>query len=564
MRRSRPPGRPLRQSSRPDRFRALVALCVAAALTLVGVSGCGGAKRPEAGTATVLMLTAPDYLDPQLAYGTESGEADWITYTPLLTYKHASAPDGADLIPGLAESLPQVSPNGRIYTLRLRPRLVYSNGRPVMASDFTYAVERAIRLGWGGSAFLTKYIVGAKPYANGDASSISGIQADDVSGGITILLRKQFSAFANVLAFPATAPIPTGTPMRNMTDHPPPGVGAYEIRDVARNGSFNLVRNPRFEALNLPGIPTGNLARIVVRVESNPNAAIQQVLSNRADNLDPGTQAPPAVLARFKSEAPARFGSAPIPSTLYFFLNTTTPPFDGELARRAVVTALNRPALARRGGGLVDPGCYLLPPGIAGHPSDSCPHGDATADGKLAAGRQLVQESGTAGQSVTVWGEQSAPGRAYVRYYTRLLNRLGYHAQANLIPPSNYFRTVGAAATNPQTGFADWFNDFPTPSDFYRVMDADSIRPTHSANLGRVSDPFVQQQLEKLNLVPVQDLASTTNGWHDLDEYVATKAYAAVFGYQELPVLLSDRIDPGSVNLNPLFLSDWSSWSLDG
>src|SRR5207342_1969162 len=170
MRRSRPPGRPLRRSSRPDRLGALVALCVAAALTLVGVSGCGGAERPEAGTATVLMLTAPDYLDPQLAYGTESGEADWITYTPLLTYKHANAPDGADLIPGLAESLPQVSPNGRIYTLRLRPRLVYSNGRPVMASDFTYAVERAIRLGWGGSAFLTKFIVGAKPYANGDAS----------------------------------------------------------------------------------------------------------------------------------------------------------------------------------------------------------------------------------------------------------------------------------------------------------------------------------------------------------------------------------------------------------
>lgn len=543
-------------------MRALITFGLAAALAAAGLIGCGGSDRREAGTATVLMLTAPDYLDPQLAYGTQSGEAEWIAYTPLLTYRHGDAPDGTELIPGLAESLPQISPNGRIYTLKLRSGLFYSDGQAVKASDFSYTIERAIKLGWGGRGFFTSNITGAREYERGQASSISGISTDDSSGKITIRLIRPYSAFANVLAFPAAGLVPSGTPMRNLSNHPPAGVGAYRITGVVPNRSFNLVRNQRFAALKIPRIPTGNLARIVVRIEPNPRSAVEQVLSNRADNVDPATTLPLALLSRFQSAAPARFKAEPIPSTLSFFMNTTVPPFNSELARRAVVTALNRRALARAAGGLLSPDCYLLPDGIPGHPGGSCPYGEASGYGNLEAGRQLVQASGTAGQTITVWGEKGEPEQAYVRYYARLLGRLGYRVGTNLIPSSTYFRTVGAPAASPQTGFASWFNDFPNPIDFYRVMDADSVRATPGANLGRVQDPFIQQQLEKLNLVPAQELPAASSGWRALDEYVATKAYAAVFGSQEVPILMSDRIDLDSAVTHPLFLSDWSSWSL--
>ena len=110
------------------------------------------------------MATPPDYLDPQLAYTTEGAGADWIAYTPLLTYRHKSGADGTELIPGLAQRLPRISPDGRTYRLALRKGLVYSNGRPVMASDFEYTIERAIRLGWPGKRFLTDNIVGAEEF----------------------------------------------------------------------------------------------------------------------------------------------------------------------------------------------------------------------------------------------------------------------------------------------------------------------------------------------------------------------------------------------------------------
>jgi peptide/nickel transport system substrate-binding protein len=137
------------------------------AFVAVGGAGCGGDEDPGGGTATVLMTSGPDYLDPQLAYTTKAAEADWIAYTPLLTYRHEGGSDGAKLIPGLAESLPRISADGRRYQLTLRDHLIYSNGKPVMASDFLSTIQRAIRLGWGGRRFLTEHIVGAEEFEVG-------------------------------------------------------------------------------------------------------------------------------------------------------------------------------------------------------------------------------------------------------------------------------------------------------------------------------------------------------------------------------------------------------------
>jgi peptide/nickel transport system substrate-binding protein len=227
-----------------------------------------------------------------------------------------------------------------------------------------------------------------------------------------------------------------------------------------------------------------------------------------------------------------------------------------------VVTALDRPALAQLGNGGLEPSCYLIPEGIPGHPSGSCPYGGADDEGDLAEARELVQRSGTAGTSVIVWGENGAPERAYVRSYTKLLNRLGYRAKTQLLPPASYFARVGSAKLNPQTGFGRWYNDFPNPADFYEVVNADSIGATPTSNLGRINDIFIQQQLSELNLFPAQEIGSAAGQWRELEEYTAKKAYLAVFGIQEIPKLMSERMNFNSAVVHPLFLSDWSTWSL--
>jgi peptide/nickel transport system substrate-binding protein len=541
-------------------FAIAVAACAATMIVLLG--GCGSSEKVVGGSARVAMVTPPDYLDPQLAYTTEAAEADWIAYTPLLTYRHKSGADGTELIPGLAQRMPRISPDGRTYRLALRKALLYSNGRPVVASDFAYTIERAISLGWPGRRFLTDNIVGAEEFERGQAKEISGISTDDASGQISIKLVRPWGAFENVLALPATGLVPTGTPMRDLTARPPPGVGAYRITDVVAGRSWTMVRNDRFDPLEIPDIPSGSLDRIAIKVVHSPAAAANQVLAGRADGYDPGAPLPAGIQSRARDLGSKRFDLLGIPSTLYFFLNTAEPPFSSELARRAVVTALDRPYMARLGKGTLDPSCYLIPDGIVGHPSASCPYGDADDSGDLKAARQLVQESGTAGLPVVVWVEDSSPERAYARYYTKLLNRLGFDARTKVVATAQDFGRMGSGRTDPQTGYASWFNDFPNPIDFYSVLDSRFIGPPGSPNAGHVNDLFIQQQLEKLSLVQAQDLGSAAGDWRDLDEYAATKAYLAAFGTQQVPKLISERIAPSSAVIHPLFLSDWSSWSL--
>ena len=88
------------------------------------------------------VIDTIDFLDPQQAYTGQSWWAMWNVYETLLTYKHVDGPAGYQLVPGLAQSLPKISSNGRVYKFTLRPGLKYSNGKKVLASDFKWAIKR--------------------------------------------------------------------------------------------------------------------------------------------------------------------------------------------------------------------------------------------------------------------------------------------------------------------------------------------------------------------------------------------------------------------------------------
>src|ERR1044072_4429432 len=387
----------------------LVGAAVFAALALAA-AGCGGddeggggssttAGGQEGGTVTVLMGTAPDFLDPQLGYTTQSAEATWISYTPLVTYRHATGEAGGEPTPALATALPEVADDGLTYRLTLRRGLRFSDGRPVRASDFAYTIQRAIRVNWGGKSFYTNYIEGAADYDAGRADAISGIQADDASGEITIRLTEPYGAFANVLAFPSSGLVPSGTAMRNLSSDPPPGVGPYMIADVTPNRGWTMRRNPDFADFGIPGIPTGHVDAVTVSIVSNTQSEAQRVLNNEADVFDPGDTLPPSILPQIESQASERFARAPIPSPYYFFLNTTKPPFDNLKARQAVNYALDREAMVRLASGFLEPSCWFIPEGIVGHPGSdaTCPYGE---EPDLARARHLVQEAGQAGARI--------------------------------------------------------------------------------------------------------------------------------------------------------------------
>jgi peptide/nickel transport system substrate-binding protein len=542
-------------------LRALTAISLVLAV-MVGLGACGSSSTSSgSSTATVLMGTAPDSLDPGLGATTQSYEATWIAYTGLLTYAHASGEAGTKLIPGLAESLPTVSNGGKTYTFTLRKGLVYSSGAPVKASDFAYSIERAIKLGWGSKELLTENIVGGEAFDKGKASSISGIQTDDASGKITIELVAPYGPFANVLAFPAAGLVPSGTPIKSLTNSPPPGVGPYEIASVVPNKSFSLVRNPHFSSSTIPGVPAAHVD-VNVQIVSNNQSEAEQVLGSTADVFDYNDTIPPTLLSQVESQAKGRYAKEPTVSGEYFFLNVKAKPFDNQLVREAVNYALDRRALQRLGSGMLDPACFFLPAGMPGHPTAPCPYGDPNAAPNLTKAKELVQQSGMAGTPVTVWGGARAPHKEYVAYYASVLNAIGLKATEKIVADAQYFSTVGNLSNKAQTGWLSFSQDFPNPIDFYQLLDAKSILPTENHNLSQVDDPHIQSELASLAAVPSSQLGSVVARWQALDQYTAQKAYMVAFGYDEVPKFFSDKVDFGAAVFHPVYGNDWSTLQL--
>ena len=527
-------------------------------------TGTPAATGKSGGTVTALFGTAPDYLDPGEAYTTQGAEPHWITYTGLYTYAHANGTAGTQVIPGLADALPKISSDGKTYTMTLRKGLVFSDGTPVKAKDFTATIERSIRLNWGGKSFFTGNIKGADAFDKKQSKTISGIKADDATGKITITLKQPYGAFLNVLAFPAAGLVPSGTAVKNLSNDPPPGVGPYMIKDVVPNRSFTAVPNPQWAKMNIPGIPAAKVT-VNVKIVSNTQLEAEQVINNSADVFDNFDTLPPALLAQAKNQASDRFSQVPAVSTYYFFMNTQTKPFNNQMARQAVDMAIDRRAISRLSSGTLQPGCFFLPPGMQGHPDGACPSaGDPNAKPDLAKARALLKKSGEFGAKVTVWGQNRSPRKEYIDYYTSVLNQLGFKATTKLIADAAYFPTIGNLKSNPQTGFADWNQDFPNPSDFYLLLDQNSIQQTNNQNFSQVKDPHIQSELAYLNKVPAADLEKAAPRWAALDKYVEQKAYFANYGYLVIPKFMSTKIDYKSAIVSPVYGNDWTSWSVGG
>ena len=110
-------------------FGALAAaLAIGAGAAGVALGPAAGQEPPvrQGGELRMVRTLAPDHLDPALTYAVNALEPLYYVYTPLLTYRRVEGRAGTELVPGLAEALPEVSRDGRTYRLRLRAGLALS------------------------------------------------------------------------------------------------------------------------------------------------------------------------------------------------------------------------------------------------------------------------------------------------------------------------------------------------------------------------------------------------------------------------------------------------------
>jgi peptide/nickel transport system substrate-binding protein len=542
--------------------RKVLTVSVVTALAAFGVA-CGGGSSGGGGGGgggdiNVSMTSFPDYVDPQLSYTLEGWEVLYNTYVPLLTYKHAKGEEGTEVVPGLAKDMPEVSADGKTYKLTLRPNMKYSDGTPIKASDFTYAIQRLFKADSGGSVFYEP-IVGAREYADGKADKISGITTDDATGAITIQLTQPNGTFEGLLALTFAAPVPPSTPLdKDATPKPPPSSGPFMITHVEQPQTLTMERNPNFQTVKDAGateVADAQVDKITVTQNKSNSAQVTGVEQNTIDFMvDP----PDADrLAEVKAKFADRFRLEDSINTYYFWMNTQTAPFNDLKVRQAINYAVDPEALNRVFGGRMHPSQQILPPGMPGYDEYKLYPGPDMAKAKA-----LLAEANPADKDITVWTDDEPDRKRIGEYYHDLLTQLGFNATLKVIAGDVYFTTIGNQSTpDLDTGFGDWFQDFPHPDDFFRpLINGKSILPTNGNNYSRVSIPALDAKMDKLLEQQLTDDVKKQYG--ELDKAYMEQAVWAPYGNEEYTTFLSERMDFDKSYHHLLFNQDYSSFAV--
>ncbi|HEX4464245.1 MAG TPA: ABC transporter substrate-binding protein [Solirubrobacterales bacterium] len=531
-------------------------LLVFACVSALGLAACGSSSGgKEGGTLTGSYAAFPEALDPAIPYSSEAWTAMYNTYIPLLTYAHASGAAGSKVIPGLATSLPKISNGGKTYTLTLRKGLKYSDGTSVRASDFPASVERMLALESGGTSFYTG-IVGAEKFAETKQGPINGITADDKTGKIVINLTAPRGTFTNELALPFVALLPKNTPVKNLTADPPPATGPYEIVKSEPGRGWSYDRNPQWAKANgklMPEIPAGHVDKIDIKVVSNDSTQVNEVERGKTDWMQTAVSADLYSKVKEKYEG-SQFRVEPTVSTYYFWMNTTTPPFDDLKVRQAVNYAINPEALERIYAGTLSPLHQILPPGMPGHkPFDLYPHDMAKA-------KKMIAEANPSDRDITVWTDAENPNNEAAQYYQGVLEELGFHAKYKEINAESYAELIGNENTpDLDTGWFDWFQDYPHPNDFFQLqLSGESIAPTSNFNFARIDDPALNKKIKELNEEPLGPPEEAA--YAKLDREFMEQAPWAPYGTLTTSTFVSSAIDLDKVIYNPTFGDDLTSF----
>jgi ABC-type transport system substrate-binding protein/DNA-binding SARP family transcriptional activator len=528
-------------------------------LTVVGkdvwLSSAAFATASHVGGTLTFLATFDDFLDsvdPATAYNPEFGIVGRAVYDGLVAYRATGGTAGVALVPDLAVALPRPGNGGRTYTFTVRKGIQYSNGLTVRASDLRRGLLRELTVGQnGGNPALYSSIVGA-PACIDDPKHCdlsSGVQVDDATGRITFQLSNPDPAFLDKLAQLLVVATPPGAPTVESAT-PLPSTGPYRITFV-KGQSIVLQRNPHFRRWSYAAQPDGYPDVIrYVKGGSSEASNTADIIAGRADVIRLFTDQ--ATNKQLHARYPTQLHEQVRFDTQYLTLDTRIPPFDNQNARHAVNYAFDRAKYAEILGGTdaARPTCQILPPGFPGY-VPYCPY-----QLDVARARSLVASSGTAGISVDVYAQASAPEE--LAYVASVLRDIGYR-------PVKHLLTGGIGAyqqfiTDPRQRVdvaisPGWIPDYPRPDAYFDFLF--SCQPdTQANNAGHYCRPDVDDLVAHAKSTQLTDPPDALPLWAKIDHRIVDDAPIVPTANQVMNVFTSARV--GNVQMTPsiVFLID--------
>lgn len=494
--------------------------------------------KHRGGTMTLSAVSAGGTIDPMINYNNQFWQLYQMTYDGLLKFTQSGGPEGLAIVPSVAEALPEASNDGKTYVFKIRKRITFSNGKELTPADVVASFQRIFKVQGPTASTFYNGIVGAdKCLETPDTCTLEGgVVADEAAGTVTINLVAADSEFFYKLSLPHAAILPAETPAKDVGTTPIPTTGPYYYESYNPNEKLVMKRNPHFKEWSAAAQPDGYVDEIVYKFGMTEEATINAVINGQVDWMfdAPPTDRLPELGAKYASQVHID----PLAAFWYAPMNTNLPPFNNVKARQALNYAIDRDALVGLFGGdvLASPVCQILPPDFPGR-EDDCVYtvdpGTEWSEADMDKAKQLVEESGTAGQKVAVLVEDTAVSRSIGTYLQSLLTDLGYEASVKAISPNIHFTYIQNSNNNVQLSVSQWYMDYPAASDFLNILlscGSFHAGSDSSINIAGYCNKDLDAQMKAAMTLSLTDEDAANAEWAKLDKaFMAEAPLAPLF-----------------------------------
>ena len=311
---------------------------------------------PSDGGRFVRLFVDPPTLDPHLTTDATSAQIIVEVFGGLVTIDSE-----LNVVSDLAESW-DISPDGLVYTFRIRPDATFHNGKPVTAEDVRWSLERAtdpLTEAPNVDQYLGD-IVGVDAKLQGNALEISGVRViNEHTVEITIDESKSF--FLAKMTYPTAFVLD----QENIEANPkswfrePNGTGPFKMSEYKVGETLILSRYHGYH------LGAAKLAEVEMILSGGTSMLMYE--NDEIDIAGVGLSDLDRLLDPTHSLNSELLQASPSFSVQYIGLNVDEPPLDDLNVRKALNLAIDKREIATIVlGDQVVPATGILPPGFPG------------------------------------------------------------------------------------------------------------------------------------------------------------------------------------------------------
>ncbi len=443
-----------------------------------------GKHGAKGGTLRVEDDSDFDYVDPQLDYLSSGWEMQFVTQVKLFNFPDKNGDAGKQLYPEGAAGFPVISKDGKTYTIKIRPGFRFSNGKPVTAANYAYAMMRGLnpKMSSPAAAFMNDIILGAQDYNDGKTQSVPGIKVKNPSTLVIKLTQPAPDLIAR-LSMPFFSATDLSVPIDPAGVNTYPSAGPYYLASRTPNRQVILKTNPYYKGprphnFDTIDIEIGNtLETIQLNVESGKSDWAQSGLPSTAYAQE---------AARYGVNK-SQFWVYPQLGTSYLAMNHDRPLFknNSQLAK-AINFATDRHALVIQAGAFAGKrNDLILPPGINGyidkHYYPNLPNFKAAQ--KLAAGHTRD------GNAVLFTTNRTTDlNRAAIYQYD--LKQIGINVTVKPFTRGVQIRQESVRGAPFDLTTEGWIADYADPYDFINILlDGSTLTEDNNVNVAYYNNP---------------------------------------------------------------------------